>query len=130
MSKYPKKPTAVTFMVNYTYEKNRLNGNISDSTTWYNEQKANIKKICDKFDMAAVTRFNNADFKRTPDHSDFLRDLNGQLIPEDDHYHAILVGLSGKQARLKAWAKLLEENGIHISKVNEEHQTISSFFQW
>lgn len=126
MSKYPKKPTAVTFMVNYTYEKNRLNGNIPDATTWYNEQKANIKKVCDKFDMAAITRFHDADFKRTPDHSDFLRDLNGQLIPEDDHYHAILVGLSGKQARLKAWAKLLEENGIHISKVNEEHQTLSN----
>ncbi|WP_165518676.1 hypothetical protein, partial [Lactobacillus crispatus] len=121
-----KKPTAVTFMVNYTYEKNRLNGNIPDSTTWYNEQKANIKKICDNCNMAAVTRFHNADFKRTPDHSDYLRSSDGQLIAEDDHYHAILVDLSGRQARLKTWAKLLEGNGIHISKVNEDHQTLSN----
>lgn len=124
MAKYIQKPVAITFMVNYEYEKTRLDGNIPDGQTWFEQQAQSIKTISDKYEMFGCAEFHNDDYKRNADHTEFLHDANGNLIPDDLHYHGILIG--NKQNRLNAWVKMLEENNIHISKVNEKNQAYSN----
>lgn len=126
MSKYPTKPTAITFTINYSYEKQRLANKISDFQTWFAEIYQTLKKLAYDKNMASAVIAHDADFKRTDDKSDFLLDLNGNKVAEDDHIHGILISYDKVQARLPQWATLLEQYGLHISKINTKNQTQSN----
>lgn len=128
MAKYPQQSTIVTFQVNYDYEKERLRRlgqTIAPAEQWYYQQAQKLKKLVYEQNMAGLMEAHTADFRRDSS-GNFLLDGYGSRVPEPIHYHGILSSYGGFRARPTAWAKLLEDYGIHISKVNATRQQLSN----
>lgn len=121
----PKRFTMISFMVNYGYEKERLEKlgkTIPAFSDWYDRQLVALQDFCDLQDLGYACIDHTKDYKRSSDHRTFLRDSNGNLIHDDPHYHGVLVMYGHRNASVKQWATALDKAGIHISKVNESRK--------
>lgn len=128
-TKYPSKPVAISFMVNYDYEKERLaklGMQIPPEQQWYRDQVARLQAICLKYNMGALTKEHDQDFKLDDVKDGFLLDIDGNKVPDSYHYHGFLIAHLRTQQRLTWWRKLLESYGIHISKFNVKSQKYSN----
>lgn len=120
-----KRFTMVSFMVNYSYEKERLaklGKPIQAFNDWYTDQVIKMEDFCDRVDAGCMSMEHTQDFKRSSDHKGFLKDSEGKLIPDDLHYHGIFVLYSRRAATIKQWGDALDKAGIHISKINENRK--------
>lgn len=120
-----KRFTMVSFMVNYSYEKERLAklGKVIPAfNDWYTDQVVKMEDFCDRVDAGCMSKDHTQDFKRSSDHTGFLKDSKGKLIPDDLHYHGIFVLYNRKSATVKQWGEALDDAGIHISKVDENRK--------